>query len=84
MRFFDDGRVLYSLDTVEPDDMIKHLKKGIPIDKRVYEGKYTVTRREVNVEVIHTVRGTKYIMDTLTEPKRMNSLICYRIILDDR
>lgn len=51
MRFFEDGRVLYSLDTLEPDDMAKILELGVSIPKRVYEGHYTLTRRDVVVEV---------------------------------
>ena len=51
MRFFDHGKVLYSLDTVEPDDMAKLLKTGTAIPKKIFEGRYTLNKREVNVEV---------------------------------
>jgi hypothetical protein len=52
MRFFDHGRVLYSLDTVEPDDMAKQLRTGQPATKRIFEGTYTLNKREVNVQVL--------------------------------
>ena len=52
MRFLDDGRMLYSLETLEPEDMAKVLKKGISLSKRVFEGSYSICRNEVLVEVI--------------------------------
>ena len=51
MRFFDDGRMLYSLDTVEPDDMAKHLTLGAVVPKKIFEGKYTLVGKTVHVEV---------------------------------
>jgi hypothetical protein len=51
MRFFDDGRMLYSLDTVEPDDMAKHLVLGSEVPKKIFEGKYTLIGKQVHVEV---------------------------------
>ena len=51
MRFLEDGRMLYSLETEEPEDMAKVLKKGTPVPKRVFEGSYSVCRNEVLVEV---------------------------------
>eukprot|EP01039_Chlorochromonas_danica_P001638 gene1637-1788_t len=50
-RFFDHGRVLYSLDLTEPHDMIRWLQSGQPIAKRVYEGRYTLQRNQVRIEV---------------------------------
>ena len=52
MRFFDNGRMLYSLDTVEPDDMAKHLVLGSEVPKKIFEGKYTLIGKQVHVEVI--------------------------------
>ena len=51
MRFFDDGRMLYSLDTVEPDDMAKHLILGTVVPKKIFEGRYTLVGKTVHVEV---------------------------------
>ena len=51
LRFLDHGYVLYSLDIVEPVDMARHLYPATPIPKRIFEGRYTLTKREVVVEV---------------------------------
>ena len=51
MRFFDDGRMLYSLDTVEPEDMAKHLNLGTVVPKKIFEGTYTLVGKNVHVEV---------------------------------
>lgn len=51
MRFFDDGRMLYSLDTVEPEDMAKHLNLGVVVPKKIFEGTYTLVGKNVHVEV---------------------------------
>lgn len=51
MRFFDNGRMLYSLDTVEPDEMEKHLLHGVEVPQRIFEGKYVLVGRDVFVEV---------------------------------
>jgi F-box only protein C-terminal region len=51
MRFFDDGRMLYSLDTVEPEDMAKNLVLGTVVPKKIFEGKYTLVGKNVHVEV---------------------------------
>lgn len=51
MRFFDNGRMLYSLDTVEPEDMAKHLALAIETPKKIFEGSYTLIGKKVHVEV---------------------------------
>ena len=51
MRFFDNGRMLYSLDTVEPEDMAKHLALAIETPKKIFEGSYTLVGKKVHVEV---------------------------------
>lgn len=62
MRFFDNGRMLYSLDTVEPDDMAKHLVLGSEVPKKIFEGKYTLIGKQVHVEVIaERFQGNVYI-----------------------
>lgn len=61
MRFFDNGRVLYSLDTVEPDEMEKHLQHGVGVPQRIFEGKYTLVGKSVFVEV-GKQDLTKYIL----------------------
>lgn len=50
-RFFNDGHVLYSLDVIEPYDIIKVMERGVPIPKKVFAGRYTLTRNELRVEV---------------------------------
>ena len=51
MRFFDNGRMLYSLDTVEPEDMAKHLALATETPKKIFEGSYTLVGKKVHVEV---------------------------------
>lgn len=51
MRFLDHGRMFYSLDIVEPSDIARALAPAVPVHKRIYEGRYTMVRREVTVEV---------------------------------
>jgi hypothetical protein len=51
MRFFDHGRVLYSLDIAEPTEMARWLQVGTAVPKRIFEGRYTLIRRELVVEV---------------------------------
>ena len=52
LRFFDDGRVLYSLDVANHKHVTTVMAEGVPIHKRVYEGHYCIIRgREVKVEV---------------------------------
>lgn len=50
-RFFNDGYVLYSLDVVEPYEMVKTLERGEPIPKRVFPGRYSLVKNELNVHV---------------------------------
>ena len=50
-RFFDGGRVLYSQDIIEPDDMVKVLELGQTISKKLFEGKYTFSRGEMRIQV---------------------------------
>ena len=51
MRFFDNGRMLYSLDTIEPEDMAKHLALATETPKKIFEGSYTLVGKKVHVEV---------------------------------
>mmetsp|Transcript_10734 Transcript_10734/g.14795 ORF Transcript_10734/g.14795 Transcript_10734/m.14795 type:complete len:269 (-) Transcript_10734:48-854(-) len=52
MRFFDDGRVLYSPNTIEPFEMSKLFEPGLAIPKRIFEGTYSLTGgRNVDVKV---------------------------------
>jgi hypothetical protein len=50
-RFYNNGRVLYSLDITEPDEMGKLLRSGNPIAKRVFVGSYRLKKNIVVVEV---------------------------------
>jgi hypothetical protein len=50
-RFFDNGRVLYSLDITEPEDMVRVFAAAAPIPKRVFAGTYTLTKNQLRVEV---------------------------------
>eukprot|EP01038_Epipyxis_sp_PR26KG_P008008 gene8008-10852_t len=50
-RFFDDGCVLYCQDIIDPYDMVKMLEHGKPINKRLFEGRYTFSRREIRIQV---------------------------------
>eukprot|EP01033_Poteriospumella_lacustris_P007375 gene7375-5309_t len=50
-RFFNDGRVLYSLDVIEPYDVVKIFERGEPIPKRVFAGRYSLTRNELHIDV---------------------------------
>lgn len=50
-RFFEHGRVLYSLDITEPRDMVRLLQARMPVSKRIYEGTYTLARNHLTVEV---------------------------------
>jgi hypothetical protein len=43
--------MLYSLDTVEPDDMGKHLRPGVAVVKKIFEGTYALVGKNVYVEV---------------------------------
>lgn len=43
--------MLYSLDTVEPEDMAKHLALAIETPKKIFEGSYTLVGKKVHVEV---------------------------------
>ena len=51
LRFFSGNRVLYSLDNIEHRQAYLYLRTGIPIQKRVFEGTYSVSKDEVTVEV---------------------------------
>jgi hypothetical protein len=51
MRFFNDGRVLYALNTVHPEEMAKQLSHGLPEPKKLFEGRYVSTGSHVDVEV---------------------------------
>jgi len=50
LRFFDEGKVLYSLDVVDPWDAFRILKKGTKC-KKVYEGKFTIAGCKVSCEI---------------------------------
>jgi hypothetical protein len=51
MRFLENGKMLYSLEVIEPELMARHLKRGVGLAKKVFEGTYSVCKREVCVEV---------------------------------
>lgn len=48
-RFFNDGRLLYCLDVVDPQDLPRIFHKQVP--KKVFEGTYSLQGRRVQVEV---------------------------------
>ena len=52
MRFLDHGRMFYSLDIVEPSDVARSMALAASVPKRIFEGRYTISRREVTVEVM--------------------------------
>lgn len=51
LRFFDDGRVLYSPDIIEPDVIEKQMLAAMPVPKRLYEGTYTLVGQKLSVTV---------------------------------
>jgi hypothetical protein len=51
LRFYNNGRVLYSLDIVNPWDIAALLGQGRPIPKKIFEGTYAAKGREVIVSV---------------------------------
>ena len=57
MRFLDHGRMFYSLDIVEPSDVARSMALAASVPKRIFEGRYTISRREVTVEVMSRVCG---------------------------
>jgi len=62
MRFLDHGRMFYSLDIVEPTDMAKWMATAAPLPKRIFEGRYTIVRREVTVEVPLHYCNMRFVM----------------------
>jgi hypothetical protein len=52
MRFYNDGYMLYSMDTTDPWDMSKYLEAGVPVYRRIYEGHYSLAGNDLVVEVI--------------------------------
>lgn len=51
LRFFDNGKVLYSLDVVDPWDAFRIFKRGTAVPKKVYEGTYTLAGHDVTLEI---------------------------------
>ncbi len=51
LRFFNNGSLLYALNTVHPYDMEKQLKLGVPEDRKIFFGYYKLSGRKVEVEV---------------------------------
>lgn len=51
MRFYNDGRMLYAMNTIHPHDMARQLKSGQPDEKKIYLGTYTLTGRRLEVSV---------------------------------
>jgi len=47
LRFYNNGRVLYSLDIVNPWDITALLGQGRPVPKKIFEGTYAAKGREV-------------------------------------
>lgn len=52
MRFFEEGRMLYSLDVAAPEDMARLLQSGLPVRNRIYEGSYLLRGSLLSVRVI--------------------------------
>ena len=69
MRFFDNGRMLYSLDTIEPEDMAKHLAPATETPKMIFEGSYTLVGKNVHVEV-------SSLMFVLISQSFLSSFLC--------
>lgn len=51
LRFFNNGSVLYALSTVEPHVMTRQLLSGLPEEKRIFLGHYTLRGRNLEIEV---------------------------------
>ena len=51
LRFFNNGKVLYSLDVIEPNHIARLLESGETIAKRVFLGTYSLRRNEIRVEI---------------------------------
>lgn len=56
MRFFDHGRMLYSMDIKSPSEIIKPFDTFNPTYKHVFEGRYVLMGRDLIVEVIVIVK----------------------------
>ncbi|KAJ1419339.1 hypothetical protein B484DRAFT_453445 [Ochromonadaceae sp. CCMP2298] len=65
MRFLDNGKVLYSLDILEPWDMLKLLAPGEAVPKRIFEGRYTFRRRELTVDIPMHYCSMRFILELL-------------------
>ena len=68
MRFFDHGRMLYCLDIIEPNEMSKLLAPGNTVPKRIFEGRYTLSKQEVVVEVCVVDLQCAYLQHTCKTP----------------
>ena len=51
MRFLDHGYVLYNMDVIDPYDIPRYLTSGLPQYRRIYEGRYQLSGKELIVEV---------------------------------
>ena len=51
MRFFNNGTVLYAVNTISPKDMTQNLKAGLPIEKKIFLGYYELVGRKLTVQV---------------------------------
>lgn len=51
MRFYNDGHLLYAMNTVHPTDMARQLRPGVAEEKKIYVGTYTLTGRRLEVSV---------------------------------
>ena len=72
--------MLYSLDTVEPEDIAKHLALAIETPKKIFEGSYTLVGKKVHVEV----DNNKYLFDnpTFNATIRAYQTHCHDIKID--
>ena len=51
MRFFNNGTLLYALNTTHPKDMTRNLKLGLPEEKKIFLGYYDLVGRRLTVRV---------------------------------
>ena len=51
MRFFNNGQMLYALNTVDPHEMANQLRNGTPEENKIYLGYYKLVGRNLEVEV---------------------------------
>lgn len=50
-RFFDDGRLLYAMNNSWPIDALSLFQSRLPVHKKIFPGRYRLTRNVVQAEV---------------------------------